>query len=542
MRRATALVAMVAVLIVLSLMTTAAVLAGGRAASQGALRVDGHRALMGVTAAGHMAIKEVMDGADLDADGGIGSISGDGNSNNDPLLAGDTRISAQRTDIGGQIVLSLEARSGSAVRRASLTMSPGGGSGGSGTGSDVFFSTSSSNWLRRATFSTSSMTWSAAANLASFATTPIWVAAAQGSTTTHLLASNSGNGLAYGRRASDGTVSAFSTVSTDIASTNSRPFDVAVEPSSGDALMVYWEATANALRFRTFTGSTLSSASAMSLSTNTVKWVRLIPLDSTGDEIMAITIDTSKHARAARWTGSAWTGATALSTTLAEEVREGVSAAHEPVSGRLMVVMHDSNNGMFRYRTWSSGAGSAASTRSGFGSVKLHWMRVVGVPGSNRMFLAASDENQGLWTSQWDGSTWSTPVQTLSGFQSANARRFDIGVSADGTRAALFYASSNSMRYRLWNGTAWGSEVTAFSPSGQPEVIVARPGPVVGSIIGALGDHGGVNAWYFAGSTFTRSRVGTTSTSYSETEWFAVPVGAGSSTRPRVLGWISTIP
>ena len=62
-----------------------------------------------------MAIREMMNSADEDLDGGTGTISDDGNPSNDPSL-GPAQFFVTSTTSGSQTTLTSEGRSGNARR------------------------------------------------------------------------------------------------------------------------------------------------------------------------------------------------------------------------------------------------------------------------------------------------------------------------------------------------------------------------------------------------------------------------------------------
>jgi hypothetical protein len=537
------LIAVLVALLMLSLAVAALTGAGARQHAAGALHLQGARAQAGADAAANAALRELRGNTDHDADGGIGSISADASTANDPAFPDGTRFWATRAEADGVVTVTAFGQNGQARRSVVLTLSAGSQASGSEGASTVFFTRDSAPAVR--TSSLAFGVWAAATVSGATPQAPVWTAAARAGDATLVLASGSGNALYYGRANASG-VATYTAISTDIGSTSTRPFDVAAEPTSGDGLAVYWDQGANALRSRAVVNGALSAASGTPLSTNTVKWVRLVPLGS-GNEIMALTLDTSKQVRATRWTGTAWNGAFTVGTTINDESKQGFDAALERTSGRLMVVMTDTTAGRVAFRTrYTNATWSAVSYLAGFSNLKLLWIRLVSVPNSDQVFLAAMDENAGLWTARWSGTAWSTPVQVQSNLINTNARRFDIGVSSDGSTTMLMYGRANTVRARFWNGTAWSNDSAAYSSIPDPETVLLRPGPTPGSIVGAVGiSDGRLLLWSYSGSAFSAANfIGTTSTSYREAEWFAMPVTPGSAAAsPATLtGWQGAAP
>ena len=114
-RRGAASVAIVAALVVAGLVVVGLVLTTANEGDMVAVRADSLRAFYAADSGINMAVREMMTGQDYDGDGGIGSISNDGNAANDPLVGG-ARVSAGRVGSGWTAALTSAARIGS-VRR-----------------------------------------------------------------------------------------------------------------------------------------------------------------------------------------------------------------------------------------------------------------------------------------------------------------------------------------------------------------------------------------------------------------------------------------
>lgn len=122
-RRGSALVAILVALAMLQVMIAAIVLSGARADGLTVLRLDTARALYAAEAGANMAAREVMLDTDADSDGGIGSVSDDGDPANDPAL-GVARVSATAVENAGTTTITVTGRCGEAVRRVTLTVQP----------------------------------------------------------------------------------------------------------------------------------------------------------------------------------------------------------------------------------------------------------------------------------------------------------------------------------------------------------------------------------------------------------------------------------
>ena len=108
-------------MVVIQLAVVGLVLAGARDHELTAARADTIRAFYAAEAGMNMALRELRIGVDADDDGGIGSVSDDGNPANDPTFSG-ARVSVARRTSGTDTVLTSTGRSGPARRRIETTL------------------------------------------------------------------------------------------------------------------------------------------------------------------------------------------------------------------------------------------------------------------------------------------------------------------------------------------------------------------------------------------------------------------------------------
>lgn len=114
-RRGAAVVAMIATMLLITLVLVGLVLGGARDQDLSVRRLDTIRAFYAAEAGANMAIRELMLNSDADGDGDIGTISDDGNSANDPVI-GNGQVAVTKSASGGQTILTSEGRSGAARR------------------------------------------------------------------------------------------------------------------------------------------------------------------------------------------------------------------------------------------------------------------------------------------------------------------------------------------------------------------------------------------------------------------------------------------
>jgi hypothetical protein len=118
-RRAVAAVAMVVLLLALNLIIVGMVIGLSRDHDLTIRRMQTVEAMYAAEAGVNMSIRELMNDADEDGDGTIGTISDDSNDGNDPTLGNAQLVvtAAADTPAAGQTTLTSEGRSGDARRK-----------------------------------------------------------------------------------------------------------------------------------------------------------------------------------------------------------------------------------------------------------------------------------------------------------------------------------------------------------------------------------------------------------------------------------------
>ena len=119
-RKAAAAIAMVVILVIVDLIIVGMVIGGGRDHDLTVKRMETLRAFYAAEAGMNMAIRELMENADEDVDGGVGTISADDpvDDANDPVL-GKAQVVVTAEDefpVPGKTTLTSEGRSGDARR------------------------------------------------------------------------------------------------------------------------------------------------------------------------------------------------------------------------------------------------------------------------------------------------------------------------------------------------------------------------------------------------------------------------------------------
>lgn len=120
-RRGSIIVAIVVALVILQLVIVGVVALGARDQNLTTLRLEASKAQYAAESGMNMALREIYVGTDEDGDGGIGSISNDGNSANDPTVNGAS-IVVTMSVAGSVTTLTSTARTTNARRSITVTL------------------------------------------------------------------------------------------------------------------------------------------------------------------------------------------------------------------------------------------------------------------------------------------------------------------------------------------------------------------------------------------------------------------------------------
>ncbi len=120
-RRATIAISMIIALVVVNLIIISIVIGGARDHDLTIKRIETIQSFYAAEAGMNMAIREMMNDADEDGDGGIGTISDDGNAANDPTF-GQAQVLVTSAVAGPQTTLTSQGRAGDARRHIAAVL------------------------------------------------------------------------------------------------------------------------------------------------------------------------------------------------------------------------------------------------------------------------------------------------------------------------------------------------------------------------------------------------------------------------------------
>lgn len=549
-RRGAVGLAMIIVMVVLQLAVVGAVVTGARDQDLVVQRADASRAFFAAEAATNMAVRELMNGSDEDGDGAVGTISNDGNSGNDPLI-GTARVYVTAATAGAQKTLTAYARSGACRRNvATVTETGSGGSGGGNTTTLAVFARNGNTTPRYSVYNGSA--WGAnTAFPSSIGGEATFVMCRPCPVRNEVLLVmqddqrdvnvSSYNGSSWG---------SVTEICTDTGQLNYRPVDVAYEALSGTALIVYWKEASTRYVYRTWNGTALSGETVMpALSGATdARWATLFARPKSNDLILLAQYKNGSNMLAACvWSGGAWGAWTTLTSNLGTDANECYSLEFEGLSNTALAVYSESGQSQPRYRTWNGTSWSTQGSMSSIGAT-AQWVRLTADPSSDLILMVALDANDDLEANRWTGSSWVGNQQFESNTGGHNSRRLDLCFEPGGTgRALLLYRERKSNRpmYRVWDGSAWGSELSGPNINRKLERVQVVPGGSAGELFVACSDDANdLHLFRWNGASLSADTEIETSlgVSGSRTEPMCLVGSAGGASKPKVKSWTEAAP
>jgi hypothetical protein len=491
-RRGLAAVSAVLGMVLLQVSIVVVVVSGARDQGMAGHRISATRAFYAGEAGMQMALRERVLNSDLDGDGGVGTISDDGDSGNDPVVGG-ARVSVGFDTATSQ--LRSIGRHEESRKRQAVEIS---GMAGPGISRRVVYCEWPGNSPKYRSWTPSG--WSAAQNTVAFgpAEKQYWATIAQCPTRGEvgMAASLHGNALkaVIGTSGSWGNVV---TATSNIGTTDARPFWLDYEQQSGRALLVYRSGDSSTIRYRVWDGASWSAehAAASPLS-GAPAYMRLAPRPAS-NQMMLYVIDENAAIGAMVWSGSSFGNGIELGTGVSSTSLECAGADWETTAGRCMVVWGRHGANQPRSRVWSGSEWEAEADMAAL-PAPARWVRVVRDPASSGLLAGFLDGGGRVNLAAWSGAAWGAYNQVTASASATTTRSFDIAFEGDGVRAIAAWgvSGSGSPRYVMWTGSGWGSVQTAPSISGTP-LIVQLNNAVSGREIFLLGViSGGQNSLY----------------------------------------------
>jgi hypothetical protein len=305
-----------------------------------------------------------------------------------------------------------------------------------------------------------------------------------------------------------------------------RPFDVAFEKTSGEAILVYgwWNDATSDLAYRTLAAGASTFGSEILLDDSTTgseadfSFVVLATrYAGASDYIGLIALQiTESDALTAVWDGSSWGSMTDLSTSVGILTEEAVAIAWETSTGDLVAVAGEGTAGNIRFNeyTIAGGWGTSATQDIVAGSFSpVNWLKLnPDVDQTDIMMLVSVDGATDLRTVRWSGSTFDTSVSHDTGIDSNAYRVADFGWEPDGTSTEdgllIYGTTSGQLTRKEFDAGSWAGSTTNAAYSGTKRWIQAISNPLWESgemkVLFAVGNSNlDLGAVTWDGTTFT---------------------------------------
>ncbi len=277
-------------------------------------------------------------------------------------------------------------------------------------------------------------------------------------------------------------------IGADEQATRGIAVDIFYEQTSGDAVVVYADNTADP-NYRIWDGSTWSSETDINIPTT--GQVNVIKTDSRdgSDEGAMIIVDANSDIYGMRWTGSAWDNmgvSTSWGATASLYYKNPIDVRFEHTSGDIMYAWGYATVGTahFRYRTYeqsTSTLGSVTNVTNANNAGVVHWLKLTedNTSGSDKIMLAVQDAGTDLNSFQWSGSAWSAVhTEHSSATEDTLNMNFDMAYETHASNQSdlwLTFGNGSTVTRKKYESTGtWGTSTTAGDDTAVTKII-AQP-------------------------------------------------------------------
>ncbi len=263
--------------------------------------------------------------------------------------------------------------------------------------------------------------------------------------------------------------------------------DVAYEPVSGDAIVVYTDGSA--LNYRVWDGSTWSTEASITEPPGGTPRQMQLAAHPFSDEMVLIVSNDSSQDYAVVWDGSAWGNELTLDATGTGNDRTDVHVAYEQQSGRALVVWGSGNDDV-HFRVWDAGWSNEFVT-PGIGGGYARWITLGSDPAGDNIAMGVLTNDADVWVSVWNGAGWvnqSTVTTSTTGTTEPA-----VAVAFEGTSGQAIAAYGESVStprvFRTWDsGTGWSAESSAPSIGATSNSMMLYPEPGTDGVMLAVQD------------------------------------------------------
>jgi len=257
------------------------------------------------------------------------------------------------------------------------------------------------------------------------------------------------------------------------SSIRARPFDIAYESVSGNAIILYDNSLNNngqkELAYRVWNGASWSQEHYLDDPKDNwpagidYRWVKLAS-DPNSDQIGFIGLDSGWWEYSlAVWDGDDWVDWKRVSNGPSAIEYESIDIAWEYTSGDCLAVMSDEMK--IKYFIWDGGWSSASSFTMNGNWWNWNWLSLKPqyLNGTDRMMLVGLDTSTAVTAVEWTGSGWNGNGEVLDySMETSDTRCIDGDWESTGTR--FFVAggdkNKNYLSYKTWTPSGGWSRGT----------------------------------------------------------------------------------
>ena len=281
-----------------------------------------------------------------------------------------------------------------------------------------------------------------------------------------------------------------------VSTSDHHGFDVAYESVSGHAVMVWDNGTTgtSGLSYRVWDGTAWSAEQTITCPLSGEPVQLYLAANPHSDEMVLLVCNAASDDYALVWNGSSWGSSMTLGTTTSAESTDS-HIAYESQSGHAVVVYDNVSGGVdLEYRVWNGSAWSAPGTVTAPGGATgdPKCVTTAADPTSDRIAVSVVTGANEVWLSVWDGSAWGSQLTATTAATSSNAMVTAVAFeSQSGDLLAAYAEASNLVRYRTWtSGGGWSAQLDGpdIGAAQTPNVMTLTSDPETDTIMLAVQD------------------------------------------------------
>ena len=229
-------------------------------------------------------------------------------------------------------------------------------------------------------------------------------------------------------------------------------------------MVAYGEGTGQAPQYRTWNGSSWSSAASANPVNAQIRWTRLKAAPTRSEYALA-TIGTDDDITVQVYDGlsQTWGDSLKLNDAIADRTKRAVDISYETLSGKLMGVACVGTNAV--YSLWNGTSWSATSTITLANGNTCEWVQMASDPISNEVIAVFRHQIAGTFDYEalvWNGTSWGNSKR-FGELNADTSEGMAIGYEESGNQAVLVTADNlnTNIMWASWNGSTWSATSTA---------------------------------------------------------------------------------